>query len=69
MSLFLQETAARGANFHFAGFNISYAHTEGDVDQTLEACAGALRVVGEALADGRARERLRGKPYLEAFRR
>jgi glutamate-1-semialdehyde aminotransferase len=69
MSLFLQESAARGVLFHFAGFNISYSHAEADVDETLEACAGALGVVGEALADGRIVERLRGKPYTEAFRR
>jgi glutamate-1-semialdehyde aminotransferase len=69
MSLFLQETAARGAIFHFAGFNVSYSHTEADVDQTLDACAAALRAVGEAAADGRIGERLRGKPYQEAFRR
>jgi len=69
MSLFLQETAARGAMFHFAGFNVSYAHDDTAVDETLEACAGALGVVGEALADGRVAERLRGKPYREAFRR
>ena len=43
--------------------------TEADVDQTLDACAGALGVIGEALADGRIKERLRGKPYQEAFRR
>jgi glutamate-1-semialdehyde aminotransferase len=69
VSLFLQETAARGVIFHFAGFNVSYSHTDADVDQTIEACAGALGVIGEALADGRIRERLRGKPYAEAFRR
>jgi len=69
MSLFLQESAARGVIFHFAGFNMSYSHADGDVDETLAACAGALGVVGEALADGRVAERLRGKPYVEAFRR
>jgi len=69
MSLFLQETAARGVIFHFAGFNVSYSHTESDVDHTLDACAEALRMIGEALADGRIAERLRGKPYQEAFRR
>jgi glutamate-1-semialdehyde aminotransferase len=69
MSLFLQETGARGVIFHFAGFNVSYSHTEADVDETLAACESALRVVGEALADGRIAERLRGKPYAEAFRR
>lgn len=69
MSLFLQETARRGILFHFAGFNISFSHTDAEVDVTLEACAEALAVVGEALADGRIAERLLGKPYQEAFRR
>jgi glutamate-1-semialdehyde aminotransferase len=69
MSLFLQETARHGVIFHFAGFNVSFSHEDADVDRTLEACEAALRVVGEALADGHARERLRGRPYLEAFKR
>jgi glutamate-1-semialdehyde aminotransferase len=69
MSVFLQEAAQGGVIFHFAGFNVSLAHTDADVDQTLAACAVALEIVGEALADGRIRERLRGKPYQEAFRR
>ena len=69
MSLFLQETAARGVIFHLAGFNISYSHAEADVDETLQACEAALRVVGDALSDGRVGERLRGKPYVETFRR
>ena len=68
-SLFLQETAARGVIVHFAGFNVSFSHREADVDQSLEACAAALGAVGEALADGRIAERLRGRPYAEAFKR
>jgi len=69
MSLFLQETARLGAIFHFAGFNMSFSHSEADVDETLLACEGALRVLGDALGDGRIGERLAGKPYQEAFRR
>src|SRR5207244_11857321 len=69
MSLFLQETARHGVIFHFAGFNISFSHAEADVDETLAACEKALRVLGDALEDGRVAERLRGKPYREAFRR
>jgi glutamate-1-semialdehyde aminotransferase len=69
MSLFLQETARRGALFHFAGFNVSYAHGPAEVEGTLAACEGALGVLGEALADGRIRERLEGAPCQEAFRR
>jgi len=68
-SLFLQEAAEGGAIFHFAGFNISFSHSEADVDTSLAACEGALRAVGAALADGKVLERLRGKPYEEAFRR
>ena len=68
-SLFLQETASRGVIVHFAGFNISFSHREADVDQSLEACAAALAAVGEAIADGRAEARLRGRPYAEAFKR
>ena len=69
MSLFLQETARRGVIFHFAGFNVSFSHQASDVDASLEACADALAVVAEALADGRVAERLRGQPYQEAFKR
>ena len=69
MSLFLQETARHGVIFHFAGFNISFSHAEADVDETLAACEKALRVLGDSLEDGRIAERLRGKPYREAFRR
>jgi glutamate-1-semialdehyde aminotransferase len=68
-SLFLQEAAQGGAIFHFAGFNISFSHSEADVDRSLAACEAALAIVGSALADGRVAERLRGKPYQEAFRR
>ncbi len=68
-SLFLQEAAQGGAIFHFAGFNVSFSHGDADVDQTLAACERAVRAVGEALADGKVAERLRGKPYQEAFRR
>src|SRR5215813_10551708 len=53
MSLFLQETGRRGVIFHFAGFNISFSHGERDVEETVQACDEALRVVSAALADGR----------------
>jgi len=69
MSLFLQETGRRGVIFHFAGFNISYSHADADVDETLEACEAALRIVAEALAGGRVAERLEGRPYGEVFKR
>jgi glutamate-1-semialdehyde aminotransferase len=69
MSLFLQETARRGVLFHFAGFNTSFSHSDADVDESLEACEAALRIVGEAQAEGRVAARLEGKPYGEVFKR
>ena len=69
MSLFLQETGQRGVIFHFAGFNISFSHSDADVDESLAACEAALRIVGEALADGRVAERLKGQLYGEVFKR
>ncbi len=69
MSLFLQETARRGVIFHFAGFNVSFSHRDADVDETLVACEEALRILAQALDDGRIAERLDGKPYGEVFRR
>ena len=69
MSLFLQETARRGVIFHFAGFNVSFSHTDADVDESLEVCRAALGIIGEALADGRVAERLEGRPYGEVFKR
>jgi glutamate-1-semialdehyde aminotransferase len=69
MSLFLQETGRRGVIFHFAGFNISFSHSDVDVDESLEACEAALRIVAQALADGRVAERLEGRPYGEVFKR
>ena len=69
MSLFLQETGRRGVIFHFAGFNVSFSHSDADVDQSLEACRVALGITGEALADGRVAERLEGRPYGEVFKR
>jgi glutamate-1-semialdehyde 2,1-aminomutase len=69
MSLFLQETARCGVLFHFAGFNTSFSHSDADVDESLEACEAALRIVGEAQAEGRVAARLEGKPYGEVFKR
>jgi glutamate-1-semialdehyde aminotransferase len=69
MSLFLQETARRGLIFHFAGINVSFSHSDSDVDESLEACEAVLGIIREALADGRVAERLEGRPYGEVFKR
>ncbi len=68
MQLFLEETASRGVLLHFAGFNTSFSHGDSEVDQTMEVCEEALRVVGGALAAGKIAELLKGKP-IKPFRR
>lgn len=66
MSLFLQETAARGVLLHPAGWNVSYAHDAEAVSQSIEACRGALDAVQEALGSGEPARFLRGKPCQDA---
>lgn len=68
MSLFLQETAERGILLHPGGWNVSYAHTEQDLAESLAACDAAFGICAEALADGKIRERLRGEPIQEGFK-
>jgi len=69
MSLLLQEMAERGVLIHGAGdWNVSYAHTEEDVTESLAACDAAFGICAEALADGKIRERLRGEPIQEGFK-
>ena len=64
MSVFLQETAARGVLFHAAGFNTSVAHFEDPtaLDQSLAACEAALEVVRAGLEADDLAARLRGRP-------
>jgi glutamate-1-semialdehyde 2,1-aminomutase len=52
-TLFLQETIRRGVIM--PSLVVSYAHTDEDVDRTLEAVDGALAVYARALHDGPAR--------------
>jgi glutamate-1-semialdehyde 2,1-aminomutase len=49
-TLFLQETIRRGVIM--PSLVVSYAHTDEDVDRTLEAVDGALEVYARALSDG-----------------
>ena len=58
-TLFLQETIERG--FILPSLVVSYAHTEADIDLTIEAIADALAVYRRALEDGIDRY-LRGRP-------
>ena len=66
-----RESSAEAVESSASGprFNVSFSHAGADVDHTLAACEAALIAVGEAIADGRPAERLRGKPYQEAFKR
>ena len=65
-SLFLQETIARGVLM--PSLVVSYSHTVEDVDKTIEAVRGALRVYAKALDDG-AERFLVGRPSNIVYRR
>lgn len=67
-SLVQQELIRRGilwSGFH----NMSYSHTETDLDYTLVAYGEALAELKGALEDGDLATRLRGKPVQPVFRR
>lgn len=67
-SLVQQELIRRGilwSGFH----NMSYSHTEADLDYTLVAYGEALAELKGALEDGDLATRLRGKPVQPVFRR
>ncbi|MFT4124624.1 MAG: glutamate-1-semialdehyde 2,1-aminomutase [Gordonia sp. (in: high G+C Gram-positive bacteria)] len=66
-TLFLQEILERGVLAQ--SFVISAAHTDTDVDETIEAVRGALPVYREALAAGSVDGFLRGRPVAPALRR
>lgn len=64
-TLFMQETIRRG--LLMPSFVISYAHGDADVDFTIEAVAGALRIYSRALEDG-VEQYLVGRPVKPVFR-
>ncbi|GAB7050422.1 glutamate-1-semialdehyde 2,1-aminomutase [Catenuloplanes indicus] len=65
-TLFLQELIANG--IIAPSFSISYAHTDTDVDRTIEAVDAALAVYAKALDAGSVNGFLRGKPVAPVFR-
>lgn len=66
-SLFLQETIKRGVLLgNVVIFN--YSHTEEDIDQTLQACEAALRIIKEATDKGNVKDLIEGKLAGEVFR-
>jgi len=66
-ALFLQEMLTRGVLGQ--SFVISAAHTDEDLDRTLEACDGALGVYAKAIAAGTTDGFLVGPPVAPAIRR
>lgn len=65
-TLFLQETIARGVLA--PSFVVNYAHSEADIDQTVEVIHQALRVYARALEEGIDRY-LESRPVKPVFRR
>jgi len=65
-TLFLQETMRRGVIA--PSLVISYAHTDGDVQRTIEAIAAALQVYRRALDEG-VEKHLVGRPVKPVFRK
>lgn len=65
-TLFLQELLARGVLGQ--SFVISAAHTDADVEQTVEAVRGALAVYRRAVAAGTTVGLLHGRPVAPAMR-
>ncbi|MGY1831193.1 glutamate-1-semialdehyde 2,1-aminomutase [Geodermatophilus sp. SYSU D01180] len=66
-TLFLQEMLQRGVLGQ--SFVISAAHTDDDVDRTVEAVGESLTVYAKALAAGSTEGLLRGRPVAPALRR
>lgn len=67
-SLVQQEMIKRGVlwgGFH----NMSFSHTDEDIDYTLKAYEQVLPILKKAVDDGNARELLRGKPVQPVFRK
>ncbi|WP_402467102.1 glutamate-1-semialdehyde 2,1-aminomutase [Isoptericola aurantiacus] len=65
-TLFLQELLSRGVLAQ--SFVISAAHTDADVDRTVEAVRGALSVYARAVSAGTTEGLLRGRPVAPAMR-
>jgi glutamate-1-semialdehyde aminotransferase len=65
-SLFQQEMLDRGILFD-DGQVVCAAHSDGDVSRTLEAFREGLKVLKDALTDGKVRERIRGVPIQPLF--
>lgn len=65
-TLFLQETIARGVLI--PSLVVSYSHTAEDIDKTVDAVRGALKIYRQAMDDG-AERYLVGRPSKVVYRR
>ena len=65
-TLFLQEILRRGVLGQ--SYVISAAHTDADVEQTVEAARGAMLAYRKALETGRPEELFAGRPVAPAHR-
>jgi len=65
-TLFIQELLRRGVLGQ--SLVISAAHTDADIDQTIEAAAGALKVYAQAIEAGSTEGLLVGRPVAPAMR-
>jgi glutamate-1-semialdehyde 2,1-aminomutase len=68
MSLWLQEMAEGGVLVHPGGWNVSYSHTNQDVQDSLAASDKAFAVCAEALRSGDIKKYLRGAPIEQGFK-
>ncbi len=65
-SIFQQELARREVLFN-GSFFVSYAHTDSDIDLTIQAVDESLDVVAEAIASGEPERFLEGVPMRSVF--
>jgi glutamate-1-semialdehyde 2,1-aminomutase len=65
-TLFLQELLRRGVLGQ--SFVVSAAHTDDDIDQTIEAVEGALEIYARAIEAGSTNGFLMGRPVAPAMR-
>ena len=68
-TLFMQECVKRGILAHAGYFNLSYSHKEKDIQETLNVCETALRIVDNAVNNRNVKECLEGGLITPAFRR
>lgn len=67
-SLFQQECLKRGVLFS-GGHNLSFSHSNEDIEQTLRVYRTALEILADALRQDKVEEKLGGEPLKPVFRK